>query len=90
VDLYRTIQILRDEQKRLDRLIQSMEQMHSSGGHGAVPRETAARRGRKSMTGDERRKVSERMKRYWEARRAVASSRDEAQSDTVAVPAGPA
>ena len=90
MDLYQTIRILRDEQKRLDKLIQSMEQMQEHGGNGLVRRETPARRGRKSMTSDERRRTSERMKKYWEARRAVASSRDEALCDSVAAPAGPA
>ncbi len=76
MDLYRTIQTLRDEQKRLEKLIESMEQLKASGGNGLVHRKTPARRGRKGMTADERRKVSERMKKYWEARRAVAPSQD--------------
>jgi hypothetical protein len=89
MDLYRTIQTLRDEQKRLEKLIESMEQLKASGGNGLVHRKTPARRGRKGMTADERRKVSERMKKYWEARRAVASSQDRSPSGSASAPTGP-
>jgi len=71
VDLGSTIRQLKDEKKRLDRLIASLERMlaegRSPGGKKDAPR---SRRGRKTMSERERREVSERMARYWSARRA--------------------
>jgi hypothetical protein len=68
VDLYQVIGELREEKKRLDRLIAALEAIKND-----QPKEKAAsvsrRRGRKSMSENERREVSERMKRYWAARR---------------------
>jgi hypothetical protein len=71
VDLFKVIRSLYDEKKRLDRLIESLEQVHARGhvGRSGSPRK---RRGRKQMTAEERREVSERMRKYWAARRAEA------------------
>jgi len=68
VDLYRTIRILHEERKRLERLIESLELLKANG---KLPKRAApsGRRGRKGMSADERQKVSERMKKYWAARR---------------------
>jgi hypothetical protein len=64
----KTIRELVEEKKRLDRVIGTLEEMQRTG-----PVEVAAllqkKRGRKSMDGQARQQVSERMKRYWEARR---------------------
>jgi uncharacterized protein YhaN len=68
VDFYQAIRELREEKKRLDRLIAAIEAIENG-----QPQEKALnvsrRRGRKSMSENERREVSERMKRYWAARR---------------------
>jgi hypothetical protein len=65
MDLQKTIQALRDEKAKLDRVIASLEEL-------AVERAVTAptsRRGRKSMGAEERAEVSARMKRYWDHRR---------------------
>jgi hypothetical protein len=67
VDLYKTIRELLDERDRLDAIIARLERMQS----GEVSTKDSPRRGRKSMGPDERREVSERMRRYWESRRGV-------------------
>jgi hypothetical protein len=74
VDLYKAIRQLVDEKKRIDRIIASLEAMADKG-TTAAPRKAIAktavarRRGRKGMSPDERREVSERMARYWAAKR---------------------
>lgn len=68
MDLYKAIRTLNDEKKRLDKLIESLEQMRARGDNREVP-VIRARRGRKKMTVSERLEVSRRMKRYWAARR---------------------
>ncbi len=67
MDLYKTIRTLHEERERLDRLITSLEQLQADG-----PAEirTRHRRGRKGMGAEERRQVSERMRKYWAGRRA--------------------
>lgn len=89
MDLYRTIRTLRDEQKRLEKLIESIERLQASGGNGLVQRKTAARRGRKGMTPEERRKVSERMKKYWEGRRAVLPNQGRSPAGSPFTPTDP-
>ncbi len=70
MDLYRTIRTLHEERKRLERLIESLEHLHATGKQrGKLSPQ--GRRGRKGMSADERQKVSERMKRYWSARRSA-------------------
>jgi hypothetical protein len=77
LDLYKTIRILHEERERLARLIAYLEHVKTS--KGDKPRRKApGRRGRKRMTAAERRGVSERMKKYWAARRAPAGAREEA------------
>jgi len=68
MDLRTTIAELYAEKTRLDRVIASLEQL----GEDLLPVPiTAPRRGRKFMSPQERREVSERMRRYWAGRRAV-------------------
>jgi len=68
--LYKTIRQLYEEREKLDRVIASLEELQKSGVElDALP---AKRRGRKSMNHEERMLVSERMKRYWAARRKTA------------------
>lgn len=67
MDLYRIIRDLVQERDRLQRIIESLEEMKPSS---RIPgRPEAKRRGRKSMDRAARAEVSERMKRYWEQRR---------------------
>ncbi len=69
MDFYKAIRELLEEKKRLDRLIAELEALEKAGDgtNGTAPR---SRRGRKSMSEEEKLQVSERMRRYWEARRA--------------------
>jgi hypothetical protein len=66
MDLDGIIQQLLDERKRLDRIIQALEE---PGSGGTVEKPVKSRRGRKSMDGPARQEVSERMKQYWAKKR---------------------
>jgi hypothetical protein len=63
MDLTNIIEDLRREKERLDRAIASIEQLQADGD---IP--VRSRRGRKSMSPEERRQVSARMKKYWAAK----------------------
>jgi hypothetical protein len=69
MDLYKMIGELHGESDKLDRVIAALEELqrvhHSAEDLAIQPR----RRGRKSMSAEERRDVSERMKKYWSNRR---------------------
>jgi hypothetical protein len=65
MDLTKTIEDLRRDKEKLERVIASLEELHATGGVLPVRR----RRGRKSVSPEERRELSARMKRYWENRR---------------------
>jgi hypothetical protein len=67
MDLYRIIRELVAERDRVVQIIRSLEE-HSRAVKS--PKRLPQRRGRKSMDRDARQQVSERMKRYWEKRRA--------------------
>jgi hypothetical protein len=69
MDLYRTIQDLYEEKEKLERVIASLEELQRTASLAGAPLPLTKRRGRKSMAPNERREVSERMKRYWDARR---------------------
>jgi hypothetical protein len=70
MDLYKAIQELYAEKEKLERVIASLEELQrSTGGLPVPPPKPAKRRGRKSMSSEERQEVSERMRRYWEKRR---------------------
>ncbi|HOK44696.1 MAG TPA: hypothetical protein PLK67_02120 [Bryobacteraceae bacterium] len=71
MDLYKAIRALYDEKKRLDKLIESLEELHARDSRTEGPA-VRSRRGRKKMSEAERLEVSERMKKYWAARRAQA------------------
>jgi len=66
MDLYQAIQELYEEKRRLDEAIAALESK------GIAPVPTPRRRGRKSMNEEERKQVSERMRKYWESRRGPA------------------
>jgi hypothetical protein len=67
MDLFEILRELHIEKQRIDRIIRELEGME----RGATPdlARPARQRGRKSMSLEERREVSQRMKRYWAARR---------------------
>jgi hypothetical protein len=68
MDLSKTIAELYEEKSRLDRVIASLEQL----GEGAFQVSVAVpRRGRKFMSPEERREVSDRMRRYWAERKSA-------------------
>jgi len=68
MNINKAIRELYQEKKRLDHVIASLEEMQRNGALlEAVP--PSKRRGRKSMDGPARQEVSQRMKRYWAARR---------------------
>ncbi len=75
MDLYRTIRTLHEERKRLERLIESLEHLQAKGNRPGRDN-PLARRGRKGMSAEERRKVSDRMKKYWASRRSSNSAED--------------
>ena len=75
MDVNKALRELYEEKKRLDAAIAALEQR--LGGS------RLKRRGRRSMSPEERLEVSRRMSRYWEARRAQVRALD-AQSNAAA------
>jgi hypothetical protein len=74
------IKRLQKERSALDEVIASLEAMRSS----LMEAQAAAakkRRGRKSMSMEERRVVAERMKKYWAMRRQAKLARDPGRGD---------
>ncbi len=67
MDLSKTIAELYEEKTRLDRVIASLEQLGVDSFPVSI---TVTRRGRKFMSPEERREVSERMRKYWAERKA--------------------
>ena len=70
MDLQQTLRALYLERARIDQVIAALEDLrqHDNG----IPAEhRAKRRGRKFMSAEERKAVSERMKRYWSTRHAA-------------------
>ncbi len=68
MDLYRIIRELVQERNRLQRIIDSLEQMHNDPDPARGVK--TGRRGRKSMDRAAREEVSQRMKKYWAKRKA--------------------
>jgi flagellar motor component MotA len=64
MDLIKAIQELQAHKKHLDQAIATLEALASG-----TPPPAAKRRGRKEMSEAERKIVSERMSKYWAARR---------------------
>jgi len=71
MDLYKAIRDLYAEKKRLEEAISSLEELlETKAATENINLEgLRRRRGRKSMGPEERRVVSERMKKYWASRR---------------------
>ena len=76
MDLYRIIRELVLERDRLQRIIDSLEEMKPDG-KPARPEGGSKRRGRKFMDPAAREEVSARMKRYWAQRKAEREARGE-------------
>lgn len=72
MDVTRTIKELLAERRRIDELIERLEQLQQQ--RAVQSAASAKRRGRKSMTDAERQEVSRRMRNYWEKRRAQQAS----------------
>jgi hypothetical protein len=72
MDVNKALRELHEEKRRLDVTIAALEARLGNGTR------RNRRRGRKSMSAEERQEVSRRMSKYWEARRAA----------TAALPAG--
>lgn len=66
MDLQKAISELYEEKERIDGVIASLEQYLQAQEAGVVNR----KRGRKSMSPEERQEVSARMRNYWAERRA--------------------
>ena len=75
MDVNKALRELYEEKKRLDAAIAALESRLGSS--------RLKRRGRRSMSQEERLEVSRRMSRYWEARRAQGRALD-AQSNAAA------
>jgi hypothetical protein len=69
MDLHKALQDLYAEKVKLERAIASLEELQRVGGALLDPTSEAKRRGRKSMSADERLEVSNRMRKYWAGRR---------------------
>jgi hypothetical protein len=69
MDLYKAIQDLYTEKEKLERVIASLEELQRSAVAVPLLPKPVQRRGRKSMNSQERREVSERMRKYWAGRR---------------------
>lgn len=74
MDLHKTIRSLYEEKARLEEAIASLEGLLASKAESPPPAPGVLpgrkRRGRTSMSPEERQVVSERMKKYWAQRRA--------------------
>lgn len=69
MDVYKALRELHEEKTRLDSAILALESRLKSLSNPARPK--LGRRGRRSMSEEERREVSQRMSRYWASRRAL-------------------
>jgi hypothetical protein len=86
MDIVRALRELHQEKKRLDAAIASLEARLKAGRITTGGKPAKGRRGRKSMSAEERLEVSKRMTQYWEARRAKASSQQSQNSRESASP----
>ena len=77
MDLTRIIRELIQERDRIQKIIESLEQMRSVDKPSSRP--PGKRRGRKSMDAAARAEVSERMRRYWQQRREQKGQREQAK-----------
>jgi hypothetical protein len=76
MDLQKTLQDLYAEREKLERAIASLEELQRTSTMPGAPTGSGKRRGRKSMSPEEREEVSARMKNYWASRRKGKSDGD--------------
>jgi len=77
IDLYKTIQDLYTEKEKLQSVIASqIDLQRGAGGEIPLMPKIGKRRGRKSMSDEERQTVSVRMKKYWSVRRHAAPANE--------------
>jgi hypothetical protein len=76
MDLRKTIQDLYAEKEKLERVIASLEELQRAAEANPLVPGRSRRRGRKSMGAQERKDVSERMKKYWATRRGKSQASD--------------
>jgi hypothetical protein len=70
MDLASALQQLYAQRQKLDRVIAALETLRRAPSPPLPPSPSSGkRRGRKSMSADERKEVSKRMKKYWANRR---------------------
>ena len=69
MDLEKAIEHLHAERERLEKVIAALEELQRSSTGTTLEPRPITRRGRTSMGSAERQQVSERMKKYWAARR---------------------
>ena len=67
MDIHRAIQDLLEERLRLDEAIARLEEIARQ--REDAPDEVPGRRGRRGMSDEERKAVSQRMRKYWAVRR---------------------
>jgi hypothetical protein len=68
IDLRNVLKDLYTQRERLEHVITSLEALQQGSAAGLPPLKKT-NRGRKSMSAEERREVSERMRKYWAAHR---------------------
>jgi hypothetical protein len=78
MDVNKALRELYVEKRRLDVAIATLEAKARGGSY----RRAKAKRGRKSMSAEERAEVSKRMAKYWEERRAAAKALETASAET--------
>jgi hypothetical protein len=83
MDVEKTLRELYLEKKVLDSAIANLEKRLREGGQNSAP----TRRGRKSMSAEERRAVSERMRRHWATRREQMRALESADQPALSVSA---
>ncbi len=80
MDLRKVLHELYEEKKRLEEVIASLEALQHSQSlqkeEAKATHEGAGRRGRKNMGPEERLNVTQRMKKYWAARRKAQKEKD--------------
>ena len=67
IDLRKVLKDLYTQREQMEHVITSLEALQQ-GSSAGLPLQKKTNRGRKSMSPEERREVSERMRKYWKAR----------------------
>lgn len=89
MDLNEVIRSLYEEKKKLDRLIASLESVSANGGAPAARPSKPRRTRRRQVSAERRKEISERMRKYWAARRAKAAKAQSADDRAGGSDSGP-